>query len=358
MKKHIWAGLTVVVAVLAVPSFFVYREFVARKESSRGDMLSSMPAGAGAVFFADVDALRHAQFFAQLLAWAPKPQADADYTQFLHDTGFDYERDLDRVAIAVEKRGTDSLLFAVADGRFDRKKITAYALKSGTCSIQKSREICSVPPSDPSRTISFTFWKNDRLALTNSAQLLELLKGPQKNADTRDWQTRFERLAGSAVFAVIRQDATLGAALSAEAPGGWRSPQLSTLLDQLQWITLAGIPENDRLRFVAEGESPAEATVRQLSDLLNGVVLIAQAGLNDAKTRQQLDPVAREAYLELLNSADISKLDRGDSKAVRVVLEITPKFLESARTTVPGKPHSTPGNPPAGKTPRSKKGRT
>jgi hypothetical protein len=357
MKKSIWIALTVVVAVLAVACFFSYRQWGTRKDSSRVDILSSMPSEASAIFFADVGALRHAQFFEQLFAWAPKPQADADYAQFLHDTGFDYERDLDRVAIAVEKRRANFLFFAVADGRFDRKKITAYALKSGTCSTQKSREICSVPSSDPSRTISFTFWKNDRLALTNGAQLFDLLNGSQKSADRQDWQTRFERLTGSPLFAVIRQDAAFGAALSAQAPG-LRSPQLSTLLDRLQWMTVAGIPENDRLRLVAEGESPAEATVRQLSDLLNGVVLIAQAGLNDAKTKQQLDPAAREAYLELLNSVDISKLDHGDSKAVRVVLEITSKFLESARTPSSGDPRSAPVNPPAGKPPHSKKGRT
>jgi len=51
------------------------------------------------------------------------------------------------------------------------------------------------------------------------------------------------------------------------------------LLDQLQWITLAGKPENDRLRVVAEGECTAEATARQLVDLMNGVVILAQLGL-------------------------------------------------------------------------------
>jgi hypothetical protein len=358
MKKHRWIGLIVVVAVLATASFFAYEKWGLRNGYSRADLLSSMPADATAVFFADLSELRRAPFFAALLAWAPKPQADTDYSQFLHDTGFDYERDLDRLAIAFEKRGADSLLFAVADGRFDRRKITAYALKSGTCTNQKGREICSVPASDPSRKISFTFWKDNRLAVTNGVQLLELMNGPQKSTDPRDWQIRFERLAGSPVFAVIRQNAAPGAALSAQAPGGWRSPQLSTLLDQLQWITVAGIPENDRLRLVAEGECPTDATVRQLSDLLNGVVLIAQAGLNDAKTRQQLDPATREAYLELLNSADVSKLDRGDSKAVRVVLEITPKFLEAARTASPGKPGAAQGDPPKDKAPPSKKGRT
>ena len=124
------------------------------------------------------------------------------------------------------------------------------------------------------------------------------------------------------------------------------------LLDQLQWITLAGKPENDRLRVVAEGECTAEAA-RQLVDLINGLVILAQLGLNDAKTRQQLDPAAREAYLELLKSADISKIDRGDSKSVRVVAEITPEFLETARRAPPD---SAPSKARPGKAPR--KGRT
>src|SRR4029077_19452582 len=123
-----------------------------------------------------------------------------------------------------------------------------------------------------------------------------------------EWRSRFERLAGSPVFAVMMQEAALRAALPAQAPGGIRSPQLSTLIDQLQWITLAGKPENDRLRVVAEGESTVEATARQLVDLLNGVVILAQLGLNDAQTKQQLDPAARQAYLQLLKSVEVSKI--------------------------------------------------
>ncbi|HTC76992.1 MAG TPA: hypothetical protein VK657_00180, partial [Terriglobales bacterium] len=141
---------------------------------------------------------------------------------------------------------------------------------------------------------------------------------------------------------MIRQDAAIGTALAAQAPSGLRSPQLSTLLDQLQWITLAGKPENDRLRVVAEGESTVEATARQLVDLLNGVVILAQLGLNDAQTRQQLDPAVREAYLQLLKSAEVSNIDRGDSKSVRVVFEITPEFLETARRAAPVMPDSAP----------------
>ena len=355
LGKRLKFGIAAMFAGLAIASFFAYRKWRAPGGDSRSELLAFMPANSSTVFFTDLQALRRAQFFAALLTWAPKPAADADYSQFVRDTGFDYERDLDRIAIAVEKRGADSLFFAVADGRFDRKKILAYASKSGSCSNLKNHQICSIAAQSGSRKISFAFWNDARIAFVNDSRLSDLLSGPHKNVAAREWNTRFQRLAGAPVFAVIRQDAAIGAALAAQAPGGIRSPQLSSLIDQLQWITFAGIPENDRLRIVVEGESPLEATTRQLADLLNGVVVLAQAGLNDGKTRQRLDPAAREAYLELLNGADISRLDRGDSKAVRVVIEITPKFLEAAaQPALPAPSGAAPAKP--GNTLPAKKG--
>jgi hypothetical protein len=335
MKKQVWLVLVAVALLLSAAAFYGYQRWNARSPSARGNALGMMPADASAVLFVDLSELRNAPFVAQLFAWAPKPQADPDYAQFLKDTGFDYERDLDRVAIAFTKHAQDSTLFAVADGKFDQQKISNYAVKTGTVAKSGAREIFSVPVADSTKKITFTFLRNDRIALTDSGELNANLDAKKRNEDSAEWQSRFQRLSGSPVFAVIRQDAAAGASFDAQAPGGLRSPQLSTMLDQLQWITLAAKPENNRMRVVAEGECGEEANARQLADLLQGVVALAQAGLNDAKTRQQLDPTARAAYLELLKSADISKIDRGDTKSVRVVFEITPAFLEAARPAPP-----------------------
>ena len=357
MKNRTLTGLVVIV-VLGAGAFFGYRKWGATNGAPREELLSLMPTDASGVFFADFEELRGASFVAEIYAWAPKPQADADYAQFVKDTGFDYEHDLHRAAIATEKRGPESVLVAIVDGKFDRQKISAYALKTGSSAKIGGREIFSVALSGSSRKISFTFLGNDRIALTNGADLGNYLSTKNRTEGTAEWRTRFERLAGSPIFAVIRPDAATGATLAAQAPGGLRSPQLSALLDQLQWITVAGKPENDRLRLVAEGECSAEATARQLADMLNGVVILAQAGLNDAKTRQQLDPAAREAYLELLKSADISKIDRGDTKSVRLLLEVSPAFLETARHAPLANPDSTPAKPLPGKTSASPKGHT
>jgi hypothetical protein len=83
--------------------------------------------------------------------------------------------------------------------------------------------------------------------------------------------------------------------------------------------------------------------------MLSGIIVLAQTGLNDPKTSQQLDPALREAYLELLQSADIQQLDRGSSKSVRVVFDVTPKLLQTARTAPAAADPPVPASAPAPK---------
>src|SRR6266478_1135379 len=357
MKKLHWI-LVLAGVLLSAAVFWGYQRWGATRSAPREELLALLPSDASAVIFLDLEELRRAPFMAKLYEWAPKPESDADYAQFLKDTGFDYERDLHRIAFATKKKGQDSVIFAIADGKFDRAKISAYASRSGSVAKNGEYEVYSVSATGAAKKISFVFLKNDRIALTDDADLSALLNSKNRKEDTAEWRTRFERLAGSPVFAVIRQDAGAGSALAAQAPGGLRSPQLSTLLDQLQWITLAGKPDNEILRVVAEGECTTEATARQLVDVVNGVVILAEGGLNDPKVRQQLDPAMRDAYLQLLKSAEVSKIDRGDTKSVRLVLEITPGFLDAARKSPPVKPDFPPHKPQPGKTPVPRKGRT
>ncbi|MGB2624270.1 MAG: hypothetical protein WBC25_09225 [Candidatus Acidiferrum sp.] len=328
-------GLLLVVGALV---FFGYERWGGSGYDPRNDLLAEMPADASTVFYIDLDALRQSPFLAELYKWAPQTAVDADYKQFVEATGFNYERDLNRISIALLKQGQDSILFAVAEGRFDRKKISAYALQTGTRESRKGKEIFSVPLSGSARRITFTFLRKDRIALTNGANLDAMQARPQADSDAQAWRERFRRLAGSPIFAVIRQDAAVGAALSAQAPGGLRSPQLSALVDQLEWITVAGKPEADRLRVVIEGEGAPDAPTRQLSDVINGLLVLAQAGLSEPKMRQQLQPDVREAYLELLRSADVSQIDRGETKSVRLMFDVTPAFLEAARGALPTTP--------------------
>jgi hypothetical protein len=305
-------------------------------------LLSWMPEDARAVLFIDLADLRREPFFADLLAWAPKPDADQEYRQFVRDTGFDYERDLDRLAVAFEQQGAQRVFFAVGEGHFDKKSMKAYAAKNGVLQNSGGTEIFSLPIAGSSAHLSFTFLGKDRLAFTNKDDFGTWLHGAKAVADA-EWRERFARVAGSPVFAVIRSE-DLKEAFGAEpssrdlarrATGGISSPQLSSLLAQLQWLTIAGKPQNNKMHVAIDAESLEEKNAQQLADLLNGVVLLARAGLN-AKAQQQLGAATRQSYLALLKSVDVSRIDRPDTKSVRLMFDVTPEILKSAPSYAPG----------------------
>jgi hypothetical protein len=345
----LWTAVILLAGCLAgLDAYFRLRDSSA---TPRAAVLSAMPSDASAVVFADLTELRRAPFTTEFYNWIPKGQVDAEYAQFLRDTSFDYERDLDRVAISFIKAEKDSKLFAVAEGRFDRNKVEAYAARAGTRESRGGREIFSVPLGDPGHRISFVFLSKSKIALTDAVDIAPFLAPVPDSGDMRNWRERFTRVAGSPVFAVIRQDSEAGSALASRAPGGFQSPQLATLLNQLQWITLAGKPREGAMRIVAEGECVSEQTSRQLSDLLNGTLALAQAGLNGPQTRRGLDPRIRDAYLEMIKGAEVSRLDRGETKSVRAVFDVTSNFLHIVSATVPSVPAVVaPAPTPASKT--------
>ncbi len=104
---------------------------------------------------------------------------------------------------------------------------------------------------------------------------------------------------------------------------------------QLQWISVAAKPQNDRLRIIVEGESSEDRIARQLADLLNGVTLLARAGLGNTRTQQQIGTATRDAYLDLLKSVEVSRIDRGDAKSVRLMFDITPQLLKATPSSAP-----------------------
>ncbi|MBV8515731.1 MAG: hypothetical protein JO260_10585 [Acidobacteria bacterium] len=353
MNRRVWSGLFAGLAVLGAVAFALHHYFGGELTDPKDSALALIPADTDSVVFADIPQLRTAPFFSALGDWVPQPQqVDREYEKFLHDTGFDYERDLDRIVIATIKRGQTTEFFAIGDGRFDRKKINTYVSEFGTHDKKDGREIFTAPLHDSSRKISFAFLHQNRIVVTDDPDLPSLLRNPARGTDAKQWRERFGRLGGSPLFAVFRQEAAVGSAIASRTPNGGQAQQLASLIDQLRWITLGGVPEENRLRIVLEGEGPDDATARDLADVLNGIRVFAQAGLNDPKVRHQLDDQTREAYIDLLHSADIARLDRGETKAVRLILEVTPEQLKAARFSTPA---PAPQQPAPESHPRAKK---
>lgn len=300
-------------------------------ENARRKLLRVIPKDATAVIFLDLDEFRASPFLGKLYSWAPRLAQDSEYAQFVRDTGFSYERDLQRAVLAVSNHGATTDLLAIAEGKFDRAKIEAFLKHHGKSMQEGKWKVFLIDTSVDERPLSLTFLSDTRIAIADSENLAAVLSLAAAESEPSEWNERFERLAGTPLFAVIRKDPALQSALNAATPGGYRSPALSTLLNQLQWISIAGKPDGDVLRVVSDGECLSDSTASQLRDFLQGVLLLAQNGLNDAKLRQQMNPEERQAYLEILKSADVQKIDRGEWKSVRVVLFVTPRFLDVAR---------------------------
>jgi hypothetical protein len=318
--------------LLVVTGFWAYRHWEpADRTGAREEMLSLLPSDPSTVVFVDLEQFRKSSFLPQLLAWMPHDSVEDDYAQFVKATGFNYERDLDRAAIAVTRLGNSSTTYAIAEGKFDRKKVEAYAKQNGHSINDNGLQLYGVNLKNSTRTSFFTFLRDDRIAWTDDPEYRVLFLQKAGSEGKGDWQEHFSRLAGSAVFAVMREDTTTAAALEQQAPGGFRSPQLATLLSQLQWITIGGKPEENNLRVVIEGESASESSLNQLKEFLQGILVMAQVGLNGAQNRKQMDAQLREAYLGLLKSAEVEKVDRGTGKSVRIVFELTPGLLEALK---------------------------
>jgi hypothetical protein len=303
-------------------------------QSERMELLEVLPGDPTAVCFADFRQLRSSEIFEQWVASVPKQPTDPEYDKFVQATGFHYDRDLDRAAMAVLRENKTASYLIVADGRFDRKKIEAYAQTSGTKKVIEGKTIFALPPTSKSNNgpTFFTFLREDRIALTNDPAYAALLLQKTPAVLPADWRERFTRLAGTPVFVVLREDPSK---LPQLAPQALQSPQLATLLSQLQWISVAAKPDGNLLRLILDAESASPQASKQLTEFFNGLIAMATIGLNDAKVRQQMDPKQREAYLEILKTATVDNVDRGDMKSTRVLLELTPSVLQNLKPELP-----------------------
>src|SRR6202162_6394982 len=142
------AGLAAFAIAGAVFAYSIFRRGGVADASPAPELLSEVPAGAPTLIYADLAAIRASTFYQQRPDRGPITLPDRDYADFVQSTGFDFEKDLDRVVIASWPAGLsqgqdkqDKKTVVVADGRFDRKKIRDYALRKGKVAQQGGREV-------------------------------------------------------------------------------------------------------------------------------------------------------------------------------------------------------------------------
>ncbi|MGH9728156.1 MAG: hypothetical protein ACRD4V_06125 [Candidatus Acidiferrales bacterium] len=285
------------------------------------DLVHQLPAGASAVVFADVAALREAPIGRELSGLAPTSSQDPEYTAFVRSTGFDYWRDLDRVALALWPKDSPTTVLAISQGKFNEAKIERYALHNGGKVIKHAVwKIYETPEANPPRTVRFVFLSSTEIVLADGPAIFMVLDATRDRLDA-EMSRRIAKVAAAPIYAVARTP-DLAKDVGVDET---HSAQLAHLLQSVHNISLAGLPVGQNLKVAATAECDSMLDAFQLSTALEGLVWMGRAALADPKTQQQIGP-QWPALDALLKAADISH----DGHLVRLHLQITPQILRAA----------------------------
>jgi hypothetical protein len=160
-KVLITAGLMVLIAGV-VMAFWL--RWSAAPQSAR------LLPEADAVIYLDLAPLRRAGFLRDL----PKVNRDPDFEEFVRQTGFEFERDLDQAAFAVHlphpdggNRGyADPRFSEVFAGRFDVEKLTTYFRRAAkNVEHDGNTEIFVLPMEG--RTVRIAILSSEKVAVSN-----------------------------------------------------------------------------------------------------------------------------------------------------------------------------------------------
>jgi len=320
--------IALLLAAIVVTVILAYelRVHIFLADHSFPELIELAPAHSTFIAYVDLAELRKEPLIGHLAALAEPVVVDPDYQQFISSTGFDYQRDLDQVVIAA----TADEKVAIADGRFERKKIEEYALRSGTIEQRNGHTVYVMKSKMPGQAISLTFLGAHRIVLGEGGDFIGYLSSPRAPLDPAMRQ-RLSRVAGSPAFAgwKIPDSLTHGA----DQTGSFTVPALQSL----RGIDLAIKPDGDRLLISAEGECDDPPQAQSLSASLNFLRTILPAGLTGPSTGPRKTPKTR-GQMSAENAALAARLAEAteittNNDRVRLLLTVSPDMIGGSAPT-------------------------
>jgi len=294
------------------------------------DLIELAPADSTMVAYADLAALRQSPLVQQLTSLAQPPQTDSDYTAFVSATGFDYQRDLDRVMVTMNSANPDKAL-VLAEGRFDQEKIEQYALRTGKLEQENGRAVYVEPSTTASgKSIHFAFPSADRIAISIGGALPAAFSTNSPSTIDPGMRDRLSRVSGAPIFGVFNSSGL--AKNAAGSPG--MSQALTAQLAALRWVSLAVQPDGGNVLLSAEGECDKAEQAQGIAGTLELLRAVARGAIADPKSRGQIPADSVVAAGKLLDSLKITT----DSTHVRLMMSLTPDLLRFPRPTAPVAP--------------------
>jgi hypothetical protein len=313
--KRAWIVVAVLVALLCggLAGYLYYRGHVAalpapttKVTAQQVDLLSLLPGDAPVIGLGDLAALKASAFVQELEKLGPSPVEDGDYSAFVRETGFDYTRDLDTVAIAAwpDSSSTQELapgapavptlrVLVLGDGRFDSAKIAGYATRSGHATTVNGKTMYEFRDPASKESLYVSLLSPGRIALAQGVKLDPVLGG-KITAAKPDRAAHMARVAGRPIFIIARLDSVLK-----DLPLDFGSfDQLRTLLQSLRWVTIAGQPNGANFEVGAEGDCDSASHALQISTILGGLRWFARSALADPRNQQGMtkDQIALANY--------------------------------------------------------------
>ncbi len=335
MKRSIFLILLTALAAAGL-YYVVFHHPSAESSSEVPSLVFAAPQDARYLVYVDVAALRKSPFVTRLRAQVPAPEQDSEYAEFVRATDFDYSRDLERVVITFRGEASNLSTFAVAEGKFNRRKIEKYAAAQGHKEYQNGSDVYIVPTNARSKSVSFAFLPDangvQRAALAEGSGLGSALQRgsdpPPPGTQAALMRERIQRGAGAAFFAVV-PTGDLTADLGSH---GVASPEVAEILRGVRWIIVTAQPEGDRLRIAIEGECDGMADALRLSTMLSGLKMLVGPWLNEARAHNELRPEQRAVVEAILERGEI----RRDGKSVQWSFELGPEFLSALHSGARG----------------------
>lgn len=339
MRRHrFWVALAVVLVAAAIATIVFLRSRAA-PEAAR------LLPDSDAVLFVNLRLMRLAHVFSE----APPISYDPEYEQFVKETGFQFERDLDQAAFAVQapsgpaldqgffERARYSEIFI---GKFDAQRATAYLQKLATSTEDyRGARIYAIPHED--RTVRVAILGLDIVAVSNTADAsaIHLMIDKQRAAAwpaSGPWLVRahYRQVPlGSLAWALaFVPGLTSHAPPSLPLPGGVEMPVRplvgSTVIASARYMTA--------LHLRIEALTRSEHDAQQLLDM--------------AKTFLALVKSAESSVTQGGADADVKSLFnsvRVEQHGSRVALTATvPQGFIRKALTPPGTPTATPSEAP------------
>jgi hypothetical protein len=244
---------------------------------------------------------------AGLLNKMPPVQVDADYDQFVKETGFEFERDLEQLAVAIHmptvssvpdpRHPSENRYSEVIAAHFDAERAIAY-LKKLTSKVEeyRGRDIYNVPRED--RTVRVCILAPDLIAISNTNdpavihgivdhyhKLAYPFSGP-KLVREHYRQLPFGTLAWT--IADVAPGASQNVALT--LPGGFNLfiPPDTVMVGSLRYLT--------SIELLVQAQTTSEQGARRITDQLNAFLgvfhmLEAQASGGDPDVNAFFDSI-------------------------------------------------------------------